>query len=111
MCIGVPLQVEKLDAGNDAICGDSASATGHRRVATALLDPLPQPGDWLLVHIDVAIRTLEPAEAKEIADALEAVAAAAQGLPFEHLLGDLAHREPELPPHLRIAQQGEPQDA
>ena len=111
MCVGVPMQVASLDAGNNAICVDDSSATGHRRVVTALLEPLPRPGDWLLVHIDVAVRAIEPAEAKEITDALEAASAAARGLPFEHLLGDLVHREPELPAHLRTSPKGEPQDA
>jgi hydrogenase expression/formation protein HypC len=101
MCIGIPLQVASLDAAGNACCIDSEGASRQRVVATALLDTPPQPGDWLLVHIDVAVRALEPAEARQIADALLAVTAAAAGQPFEHLLGDLIDREPQLPEHLR----------
>jgi hydrogenase expression/formation protein HypC len=44
---------------------------------------------------------LDALEARQIADALLAVTAAASGQPFEHLLADLIEREPELPAHLR----------
>jgi hydrogenase expression/formation protein HypC len=53
------------------------------------------------VHVNVAIRALDALEARQIADALLAVTAAASGQPFEHLLADLIEREPELPAHLR----------
>lgn len=97
MCLGVPLQVKALGAGV-AICGDGA---GDRRVSTLLLDGPPAIGDWLLVHVDTAIRAIDAEEARLVRDALRAVSAAADGDPFEHLLSDLIDREPQLPPHLR----------
>jgi hydrogenase expression/formation protein HypC len=102
MCLGLPLQVVALDAAGNALCATGEQgAQAQRRVATTLLDEPPQPGDWLLVHVDVAVRALPPAEARQIGDALRAVDAAAAGEPWEHLLADLIEREPELPPHLR----------
>ena len=101
MCLGIPLRVCESLAPGHALCrGRDESGTG-RRVNTALLDSIPNPGDWLLVHVDVAIRSLADEEALQIDRALQAVEAAASGLPFEHLLADLIDREPELPEHLR----------
>ncbi len=101
MCMGIPVQV--VEVGNDGLAlGIEASGRAYAApIQTALLDQLPRVDDWLLVHIDTAIRPLEADEAKQIADALEAVQLAARGGSFEHLLGDLIDREPELPEHLR----------
>lgn len=103
MCIGVPLQVQSVLSSGAALCRGRSEKTGAagRPVDTVLLETAVMPGDWLLVHVDVAIRTLEASEARAIADALEAVAAAAAGEPWEHLLADLIDREPQLPEHLR----------
>ncbi len=98
MCLGIPLQVLEVAPDGLALC-DGGDVV--RPVNTGLLDQVPAVGDWLLVHVDIAIRALLDSEAKQIRDALEAVTAAAAGQPFEHLLGDLADREPELPEHLR----------
>jgi hydrogenase expression/formation protein HypC len=111
MCLGVPLQVLSVDAGGNALCRGNSAGAMERPVTTLLLDQPARVGDWLLVHIDVAIRSLDAAEARLISDALTAVDAAARGLPFEHLLGDLANREPELPAHLRPGSATESSDA
>lgn len=125
MCLGVPLQVESLDASGQALCrvGDvdsgatfaattqketAPSGEGLRAVDTLLLDAPPKPGDWLLVHVSVAIRALEPLEAMQIRDALAAVTAAATGQAYEHLIADLVDREPQLPPHLRTTESSTP---
>lgn len=97
MCLGVPLQVSAVEPGA-ALCREGST---ERRVSTLLLDAPPEPGQWLLVHIDTAIRAIDAEEARLVGDALRAVSAAADGAPFEHLLADLIEREPELPPHLR----------
>lgn len=103
MCLGVPLQVRSLLSQGAALCG--ATDASARAVDTALLDSQPEVGDWLLVHVSIAIRALDAGEAQQIGDALLAVSAAAAGQPFEHLLGDLIDREPQLPAHLRESQQ------
>lgn len=68
-------------------------------VTLALTGPVPI-GGHVLVHLGSAIRILDEEEARQIADALAAVAAAAAGQPFDHLLADLIDREPQLPPGL-----------
>ncbi len=90
-----------------AMCADPAEPATARSVETLVLDAAPAPGDWLLVHVDMAVRPISALEARRIADALQAVSAAAAGAPFEHLLADLIDREPQLPPHLRAAQPAE----
>ena len=101
MCLGIPLQVRTTPVPGTALCTTRSEPTALRRVNTALLDTEPQPGDWLLAHVDIAIRALDPEEARLIDDALAAVTAAADGQPFEHLLADLIDREPQLPEHLQ----------
>ena len=103
MCMGIPLQVLALGDDGLAHCADSRGRNYHLPVQTALLDTLPEIGDWLLIHIDTAIRVVKADEARLIADALDAVQRASRGEPFEHLLGDLLDREPQLPEHLRAA--------
>jgi len=99
MCLGIPLQVQSVPSWGIALCG--AAGDDGRPVETSLLEQPPQPGDWLLVHVNVAIRALDTGEAGQISDALLAVTRAAAGESFEHLLADLIDREPQLPAHLR----------
>ena len=101
MCVGTPLQVREFVQGDLARCADHAGNPYARPVQTALLESPPAVGDWLLVHIDTAIQPLAADEARQMAQALEAVSRAARGEDFEHLIADLIDREPELPPHLR----------
>ncbi len=106
MCLGIPLQVHSIEAPGLALCAPRHQTTALRRVNTALLDTAPGIGDWLLAHVDIAIRALDTEEARLIDDALAAVTAAVDGEPFEHLIADLVDREPQLPEHLRT-----PEDA
>ena len=104
MCLGIPLRISEVVSDNLALC-ESGEST--RQVNTGLLDAPPRVGEWLLVHVDIAIRSLAELEARQVRDALEAVTAAAASQPFEHLLGDLIDREPELPEHLRPSERRE----
>ena len=96
MCIGLPMTI--LD-------GDDNWATCQRggrcqQVSMMLIGP-QVPGTKVLVHLDSAIRVLDAHEAQLIDDALDGLAAAAEGRAFEHLFADLIDREPQLPDHLR----------
>jgi hydrogenase expression/formation protein HypC len=103
VCVGTPLRIRALSRGDLALCVDRRGEPYALPVQTALLDHPPAAGDWLLVHIDTAIRALDAGEAQQIGDALEALDRAARGEDFEHLIADLVDREPQLPPHLRPA--------
>uniref|UniRef100_Q07S97 Hydrogenase assembly chaperone hypC/hupF n=1 Tax=Rhodopseudomonas palustris (strain BisA53) TaxID=316055 RepID=Q07S97_RHOP5 len=96
MCVGLPMMVVSTD-GVNALCERRGE---QRRVSTLLIGEVA-PGDQVLVFIDNAVRKLDPIEARHIDDALEGLAAAIEGKPFEHLFADLIDREPQLPEHLR----------
>lgn len=98
MCLGVPMRVQEVGDGWAVCQGDGAP----RRVNTLLLGSCAVD-DWVLVHIDNAVRVLEPAEATRIGDALKALDAALNGRSFDHLFADLINREPQLPEVLRAA--------
>lgn len=96
MCLGVPMTV--LDG--DAFTAACARGETVRRVSMMLVGA-QVPGTSVLVHVDSAVRVLDPAEAEAIDRALDGLAAALDGRAFDHLFADLVDREPELPAHLR----------
>jgi len=97
MCLGIPMRLKQLGDGI-AHCEDRDGTP--RQVNTLLLEA-HKVGDWVLVHLDNAIRILREDEAEQIGDAIQAVKAALQGESFDHLFSDLTDREPELPEVLR----------
>lgn len=99
MCLGIPMQVDRV-AGGVALAHTRAGE--ERAVGLALVGDVA-PGTWVLVHVDTAVRLLDPEEARLIADALDGLAAAERGEGFEHLFADLIDRPPQLPPHLRAS--------
>lgn len=96
MCLGLPMTVVEGDEFT-ALCARRGET---RRVSTLLIGRQAE-GVWLLVHLDSAVRVLDPAEAEAIDRALDGLAAASAGEAFEHLFADLIDHEPELPEHLR----------
>ena len=106
MCLGIPMQVQELLPSGAARCIDTGADLEPRTVEVSLVDEPPRVGMWLQVPGDVAVRALDSLEAQQIGDALRAVAAAAAGEPFEHLIADLVERQPELPAHLLDADTG-----
>lgn len=63
MCLGLVGQVRSLDAGRPGIAmvelGD-----GLKPVNVAMLDEPPAVGDWVSVHLGLAMQTLTPEEAE-----------------------------------------------
>ena len=96
MCLGIPMQIVAAE-GMAAVC---RNAGGDQQVSLALTGPLPV-GQHVLVYLGSAVRALEPDEAMQISDAIDALGAAMAGQPFEHLIADLIEREPQLPDHPR----------
>ncbi len=101
MCLGVPMTV--LD-------DDPFTARCRRgeeiRTVSMLLVGAQAPGTEVLVHIDRAVRVLDPEEAVLIARALDGLGAALAGDAFEDCFADLIGREPQLPEHLRKPPEG-----
>lgn len=96
MCIGMPMQIAEAGDGVVLAVHDGALVP----VNVMLVGPVAA-GDYVLVHIDNAVRRMSAEEAALVRDALAACAAADRGDAFEHLIADLSGREPPLPPHLQ----------
>jgi len=67
-----------------------------RRISMAFVGA-QSPGVFVLVHRDTAVRILDAEEARLIDEALEGLAAAMRGEPFEHRFADLQGSVPVLP--------------
>ncbi|MBS7537528.1 HypC/HybG/HupF family hydrogenase formation chaperone [Ancylobacter lacus] len=98
MCLGIPMEIVSRD-GHAALC----RVDGEVHLIDLSLLPEARPGDHVLTFLGTGRRLLDAQEARLIAHALEAVAAAMNGLPadIEHAFADLIGREPALPAHLR----------
>lgn len=99
MCLGLPMTIVETD-GVSALC----EFRGERRRVSMLLLSNPPVGTKVLVHIDTAIRLLDVAEARLIADAIEGLTAVLGGEDCDRFFADFIEREPQLPEHLRLDQ-------
>ncbi|MFG1419359.1 HypC/HybG/HupF family hydrogenase formation chaperone [Xanthobacter sp. V0B-10] len=102
MCLGLPMRIDAVD-GAFAFC----SAAGRTEKVDLALVPDACAGDHVLVFQGTARRRLEADEASLITQALDGIAAVMAGTAdtalIDRAFADLAHREPELPPHLAAA--------
>jgi hydrogenase expression/formation protein HypC len=96
MCVGFPMTVVEGDAF-EALCDRRGES---HAVSMALVGAQPA-GTKVLVHVGTAVRVLDPLEAAQIDDALDAVEKALAGENVDHLFADLVDREPQLPEFLR----------
>ena len=99
MCIGVPMQVVRPGSGY-AVC---EAAGESREIDMRLVGDQPT-GTWVLVFLDAAREIVTSEQASLIGSALDALRLALGGNTegIDQLFPDLAGREPELPPHLKI---------
>ncbi|WP_400769915.1 HypC/HybG/HupF family hydrogenase formation chaperone [Methylosinus sporium] len=96
MCVGFPMTVVEGDAF-EAQC----ERRGERHAVSMALVGAQPAGTKVLVHVGTAVRVLDPLEAAQIDDALDAVEKALAGENVDHLFADLVDREPQLPEFLR----------
>jgi len=99
MCIGIPMQVIEPGLGT-ALCEGGGE---RREIDMRLVGDQPE-GGWVLVFLDAAREVVTAEQAALIANALDALRLALSGQSegIDALFPDLAGREPELPPHLKI---------
>jgi len=99
MCIGVPMQVIEARSGH-ALC---AGGGERREIDMRLVGDQPE-GAWVLVFLDAAREVVTAEQAALIGSALDALRLALSGQSegLDDLFPDLAGREPELPPHLKL---------
>lgn len=98
MCIGIPLQITRIDRQGVAWCLQEGTEIA---VNTELVGP-QTVGTWLLTFLGTAREVLDEERARAIQQALEGLSAALSGQDYEHYFQDLIDREPQLPEHLRV---------
>jgi hydrogenase expression/formation protein HypC len=110
MCIGVPMQIESSDGLVAVAASEGVDGRIERHTLDMLIVGAQPPGAWVLAFCGAARRVLDPLEARQIRDALLALAVAldADGDPgaphsraIDALFADLVERTPQLPEHLR----------
>lgn len=102
MCIGMPMQVVSCEL-HTAICEQGGI---QESVDISLVGAQPA-GTWLLVFLGAAREVMDPANARQTLDAVQALQQVMQGAEkIDHLFADLIDREPPLPDHLRDAVTG-----
>lgn len=108
MCIGVPMRIESGDGVAALALRQFADGTVERHTLDMLIVGSQPPGTWVLAFCGAARRVLDPLEARQIADALAALAIAidadaqgSQSSALDALFADLVERTPQLPEHLR----------
>lgn len=106
MCIGVPMRIESGDGLRAVALAESAAGEVERQVLDMMIVGAQPPGTWVLAFHGAARRVLDPLEARQMRDALAALAlvldgdaAAARGI--DALFADLVDRPLQLPEHLR----------
>jgi hydrogenase expression/formation protein HypC len=99
MCVGVPMQVVEPGLGY-ALCEGGGE---RREIDMRLVGDQPE-GAWVLVFLDAAREVVTAEQAALIGSALDALRLALSGQSegLDDLFPDLAGREPELPPHLKM---------
>ena len=110
MCVGVPMRIESIDGLVAIAASQAADGTVARHTLDMLIVGSQPPGTWVLTFHGAARRVLEEAEARQILDALSALAIALdagaapdapQSRALDSLFADLVERTPQLPEHLR----------
>ncbi len=81
MCLAVPMQVVSLhseDGGEEPQVAVVESAGIRKEIRLEMVDRIPEPGEYVIIHAGFAIRSLSVAEAecnlslmREMAEALE----------------------------------------
>ncbi len=91
MCLGMPARVlEAVDLSSQRLLVD---VQGQRQQVSAamLMDDLPQPGQWVLVHMGFALSRMDEAEAQSVLQSLDDLS----GLYADELQAHASMSEPE----------------
>jgi hydrogenase expression/formation protein HypC len=71
MCLGMPARVlEAVDLSSQRLLVD---VQGQRQQVSAamLMDDLPRPGQWVLVHMGFALSRMDETEARSVLESLD----------------------------------------
>jgi len=71
MCLGIPSQIlEIVEASADQLAIVEVEGT-RRTINIGMLEVAPTVGDWVLVHMGIALEVIDEARAEELASGLE----------------------------------------
>lgn len=71
MCLGIPGRiVEIVDGFADQLALVDVEGA-QRRINIGMLEPMPAPDDWILIHMGFALELIDEAKAKEAIAGLE----------------------------------------
>jgi hydrogenase expression/formation protein HypC len=106
MCIGVPMRIESGDGIRALAVRERDGAPVERHALDMMIVGAQPPGTWVLAFHGAARRVLDPLEARQIGDALAALALAVgdgdgDAAGVDALFADLTGRTPQLPDHLQ----------
>ena len=80
MCLAVPMEVLELKGGGERPEAAVVSSDGvSLEVRLDIVDRVPRPGDFVIVHAGFAIHTIDPEEAEARLSLLRELAGALEG--------------------------------
>lgn len=101
MCLGIPMRVVEVPGPGRALCAHDDTLV---EIDTMLVGEVV-PGEWLMTFLGGAREKMDEASARRSLDALGALDAIMNGreVDIAAAFADLIDREPQLPEHLRQA--------
>lgn len=69
MCLAIPGQIKRIDAGDNAVC----EIGGIEKTVNVSLIDNAKPGDWVIVHVGFALNRIDEDEAAKTLAALKAL--------------------------------------
>ncbi len=98
MCIGVPMQINKVD-GLVAVCANEEEEV-YGKVDLSLIGE-QSVGTWVVAFLGSAREVIDPGFLPELLDARRAMRAIQNGENIDDFFQDLVDRKPELPDFLK----------
>ena len=73
MCLGIPgVIVEVLDGYADQVALVDVMGA-QRNINIGMLDEVPAPGEWILIHMGFALETIDKSKADQAVEGLELI--------------------------------------
>jgi hydrogenase maturation protein HypF len=71
VCLGIPGRVVELLPGFEGQLALVDVTGARRRVNIGMLEPPPEPGQWVLIHVGFAVAAVDAAEAARALEGLQ----------------------------------------
>jgi hydrogenase assembly chaperone HypC/HupF len=81
VCLGIPGQVVELLPGFEGQLALVEVTGARRRVNVGMLEEVPRPGDWVLIHVGFAVERVDAAGAARALEGLQLMGRPAEERP------------------------------